>query len=153
MSKKCPKCKGEIDEDAKVCPHCNEPLTFWERARSNREKRAENRNSCCCGCTMPAGCLVTTTPLLLTVVSLFSSMFLYSVGAIHFLFSFFGFQEFYQKCVQFYQDKISTRTSSRCNLDPTCSQYSLEMVNEHGVWKGIGLTVNRLRQCAKASDQ
>lgn len=152
MSKKCPKCKAEIDEDAKVCPHCNEPLTLWEQARRNREKRAENRNSCC-GCTMPAGCLVASTPFLLTVTSFLSSMVLYSVGVVHSLFSLLGFKNFYQKCIRFYQNKISSKTTSRCNLDPTCSQYSLEAVEKHGIWKGIGLTVNRLRQCAEASDR
>lgn len=154
MSKKCPKCKAEIDEDAKVCPYCNEPLTFWERHKASRKKKEEKKEQCC-GCTVPQGCspcscTIATTPFLVTLSIIVWSGFLYSVGTLHYLLSLVEVKGFYQKCVRFYQEKISSRTAPRCNLDPTCSEYSIRAVDQNGIWEGVSLTVDRLQQCAEA---
>lgn len=156
MSKKCPKCKAEIDEDAKVCPHCNEPLTFLERYRANKKEKEKQKEQCC-GCTVPQGCspcscAIATSPLTLSISSIIWSGFLYSVGTLHYLLSLIGIKSFYQSCVEFYQVKVSSHTAPRCNLHPTCSEYSIKAVDEHGIWKGVSLTVDRLRQCAEASE-
>lgn len=156
MSKKCPRCKGEIDEKAKICPHCNEPLTFWEHLKASRKSRSQRQEQCC-GCTVPRGCSpcaspCATTPLGLTLSSMMWSVFLYSAGTLHCLFSLIGISDFYQRCVRFYQNNISSRISARCNLEPTCSQYSLEVVEEYGIYRGLHLTLERLRLCAQASN-
>lgn len=116
----------------------------------------EQEQEQCCGTTVPQGCspcscTFATTPFTIALSSIVWSVFLYSAGLLHWFLSLIGVQGFYPKSVRFYQRKISSRVPARCNLHPTCSQYSLEMVEEHGIWKGVGLTVNRLRQCAEAS--
>ena len=34
-----------------------------------------------------------------------------------------------------------------CRYQPTCSAYALESFERHGAWRGLVLTVNRLRRC------
>ena len=36
-----------------------------------------------------------------------------------------------------------------CNFEPSCSAYSRKAFKRHGVWKGMSLTVRRLRRCNK----
>jgi len=35
----------------------------------------------------------------------------------------------------------------RCRFVPSCSQYALEAVEAHGVWRGMGLAIGRLCRC------
>ncbi|SFI19718.1 hypothetical protein SAMN05192551_10855 [Tindallia magadiensis] len=46
-----------------------------------------------------------------------------------------------------YQRYISPLTGSVCRFYPTCSQYSLEAYEIHGVLKGTWLTLKRLSKC------
>lgn len=49
--------------------------------------------------------------------------------------------------VRFYQLCISPLTPSACRFTPTCSQYALEALRKHGLFKGLWLTVRRLAHC------
>lgn len=51
------------------------------------------------------------------------------------------------KLIKFYQVTISKVTPSSCRFQPTCSQYGFEAIDKYGLFKGIGLTVNRLLRC------
>lgn len=49
--------------------------------------------------------------------------------------------------VRSYQLCISPLTPSACRFTPTCSQYALEALRKHGLFKGLWLTVRRLARC------
>lgn len=49
--------------------------------------------------------------------------------------------------LRFYQYLISPFFSKSCRYFPTCSQYSIEALNKHGVLKGALLTIIRLMKC------
>ena len=36
---------------------------------------------------------------------------------------------------------------STCRFEPTCSQYTYQAVQEHGVWRGLGLGLRRVLRC------
>lgn len=72
------------------------------------------------------------------------------------------FSEFWSRCAQlfkrvaifpfvvlvrFYQLCISPLTPAACRFTPTCSQYALEALRKHGLFKGGWLTVKRLLRC------
>lgn len=46
-----------------------------------------------------------------------------------------------------YKRWISPMLPHSCRFVPTCSEYALEAVELHGVWKGLGLAVGRLLRC------
>lgn len=60
-----------------------------------------------------------------------------------------------QKCIQtivlmpvyFYRWCISPLLPASCRYTPTCSQYMLEAVHKHGVFKGLWLGVKRIARC------
>ncbi len=49
--------------------------------------------------------------------------------------------------IRFYQRRISPLFGPRCRYYPTCSQYALECLEVHGVFKGSILAVLRLMRC------
>ncbi|MFI3282796.1 MAG: membrane protein insertion efficiency factor YidD [Rikenellaceae bacterium] len=49
--------------------------------------------------------------------------------------------------VQFYRNCISPFTPPSCRFTPTCSQYALEALRKHGLFKGTWLTIVRLSKC------
>ena len=49
--------------------------------------------------------------------------------------------------VRFYQLAISPLTPSSCRHAPTCSQYTIEAINEWGAFKGIWLGLKRFSSC------
>lgn len=49
--------------------------------------------------------------------------------------------------VRLYQLIISPWIPSSCRYHPTCSQYSIEALKEHGAIKGIWLTIKRMGRC------
>ncbi|MDR0991589.1 MAG: membrane protein insertion efficiency factor YidD [Ruminococcus sp.] len=51
------------------------------------------------------------------------------------------------RLIDFYQKKISPRTSRKCRYYPTCSAYAKEAVTLHGAAKGTILTALRLLRC------
>ncbi|MGA1029964.1 MAG: membrane protein insertion efficiency factor YidD [Flavobacteriaceae bacterium] len=46
-----------------------------------------------------------------------------------------------------YQVLISPLLPPSCRYQPTCSQYGVEALQKHGLWKGGWLTLKRLSKC------
>lgn len=51
------------------------------------------------------------------------------------------------KLIKFYQKNISVNKPARCRYYPTCSEYGLQSVEEHGVLVGVILTIKRILRC------
>jgi len=49
--------------------------------------------------------------------------------------------------VRFYQLAISPYTPATCRYSPTCSQYTLEALKKHGLFKGGWLATKRIFSC------
>lgn len=49
--------------------------------------------------------------------------------------------------IKFYQWVISPFLGPKCRFTPTCSQYAIEALKKHGVFKGLWLTIKRLSRC------
>lgn len=49
--------------------------------------------------------------------------------------------------IRFYQVVISPLTPATCRFEPTCSHYSVEAIQKHGVLKGILLSIKRISKC------
>ncbi len=51
------------------------------------------------------------------------------------------------RMIRGYQLVISPYFGHHCRFEPTCSSYSLEALNTHGVIKGIWLSLRRILKC------
>ncbi|MBS1533896.1 MAG: membrane protein insertion efficiency factor YidD [Bacteroidetes bacterium] len=49
--------------------------------------------------------------------------------------------------IRFYQFGISPFTPAACRFEPTCSQYSIEAIQTHGLRKGGWLALRRIGRC------
>lgn len=49
--------------------------------------------------------------------------------------------------IRIYQKFISPFTPATCRFTPTCSQYSLEALQTHGILKGGWLSLKRIASC------
>ncbi len=49
--------------------------------------------------------------------------------------------------VRFYQVAISPYTPSSCRYSPTCSNYTVEALQKHGLFKGGLLAIKRISSC------
>jgi len=49
--------------------------------------------------------------------------------------------------IRFYQTAISPYTPAACRFSPTCSSYSLEALQVHGLFKGSWLAIKRIGKC------
>lgn len=49
--------------------------------------------------------------------------------------------------VRFYQAAISPYTPSACRYTPTCSSYTIEALQIHGLFKGGWLAIKRIGSC------
>lgn len=49
--------------------------------------------------------------------------------------------------IRFYQLCISPMLPPSCRFTPSCSQYALEAVMKHGLFKGGWLAIRRLLRC------
>ena len=49
--------------------------------------------------------------------------------------------------IKIYQNLISPLTPATCRFQPTCSQYSIEAIKEHGAFVGTKLMVIRIFSC------
>lgn len=52
-----------------------------------------------------------------------------------------------KKLIRGYQLAISPLLGQRCRFYPTCSQYTLEAVEIHGVLRGLWLGICRVAKC------
>jgi hypothetical protein len=49
--------------------------------------------------------------------------------------------------IKFYQTAISPLLPPTCRFYPTCSQYALEALREHGALRGSWLALKRISKC------
>jgi len=49
--------------------------------------------------------------------------------------------------VRFYQAAISPYLPASCRFTPTCSHYTIEALQKHGVLKGGWLSIKRISSC------
>jgi len=49
--------------------------------------------------------------------------------------------------IKIYQKFISPVLLPSCRFSPTCSQYSIEALNKHGLLKGLWLSLKRISKC------
>jgi uncharacterized protein len=49
--------------------------------------------------------------------------------------------------IRIYQYTVSPLLGPRCRFYPSCSQYALEAVQQHGAFKGAWLALARLLRC------
>lgn len=49
--------------------------------------------------------------------------------------------------IKIYQTVISPLTPATCRFQPTCSHYSKEALEKHGLWKGGKLALKRIFSC------
>ena len=49
--------------------------------------------------------------------------------------------------IRCYQKVVSPWTPASCRYSPTCSSYSVEAFQKHGLWKGFVLTIKRIGSC------
>ncbi len=49
--------------------------------------------------------------------------------------------------VRFYQTAISPHLPASCRYTPTCSQYMIEAIREHGAFRGTWLGLKRIGRC------
>ena len=49
--------------------------------------------------------------------------------------------------IKIYQKVVSPWTPASCRYNPTCSSYSIDAFQKHGLWKGLFLTVKRIGSC------
>ena len=49
--------------------------------------------------------------------------------------------------IKLYQKFISPMFPAKCRFYPTCSQYTLEAIKEHGAIKGTYLGIRRILKC------
>ena len=47
-----------------------------------------------------------------------------------------------------YQRLISPLLGSRCRFWPSCSDYAVQALQRHGLWRGGGMSLLRLLRCA-----
>ncbi|HBD13668.1 MAG TPA: membrane protein insertion efficiency factor YidD [Porticoccaceae bacterium] len=51
------------------------------------------------------------------------------------------------KVIRAYQFVLSPMLGSHCRFHPSCSQYALESLETHGLFKGLALALRRLVKC------
>jgi len=49
--------------------------------------------------------------------------------------------------IRIYQWGISPLIGNKCRYTPTCSQYGVEALQKHGIFKGGYLTIKRILSC------
>ncbi|MCK5405990.1 MAG: membrane protein insertion efficiency factor YidD, partial [Candidatus Krumholzibacteria bacterium] len=55
--------------------------------------------------------------------------------------------------MRFYQNNISDLRYGHCYFEPSCSQYSYDAIESHGIFMGIALTADRLIRCNAGAAQ
>lgn len=54
-------------------------------------------------------------------------------------------------CLYVYQAIVSQQLYSNCPYHPSCSDFSRKAISDHGIFKGICLTADRLMRCNPSS--
>lgn len=50
-------------------------------------------------------------------------------------------------CIRLYQNFLSPWLGQNCRFTPSCSQYAIEALEAHGVFKGTLLAIWRILRC------
>ncbi|QNG20745.1 membrane protein insertion efficiency factor YidD [Rhodococcus triatomae] len=50
-------------------------------------------------------------------------------------------------CIELYRTYVSPLRMPTCRFTPTCSEYAVESLRTHGLWKGSALAAVRLAKC------
>ena len=58
-----------------------------------------------------------------------------------------GLRQLLLRAIRLYRFAISPMMGPHCRFEPTCSQYALTAIQEHGVVGGSWLTLKRLSKC------
>lgn len=56
-------------------------------------------------------------------------------------------KKFFVGLIRFYQAAISPYLGQNCRYTPTCSEYSVQALEKHGVIKGSWLSLKRIVSC------
>ena len=51
------------------------------------------------------------------------------------------------KVIRIYQLVLSPTLGGNCRFQPSCSQYAIDALNEHGIFKGVFLSLKRIAKC------
>ena len=51
----------------------------------------------------------------------------------------------------FYQNAVSPQFSAGCLYHPSCSDFSKQLINRYGLFKGVSCTADRLTRCNRIS--
>ncbi|HID06403.1 MAG TPA: membrane protein insertion efficiency factor YidD [Armatimonadetes bacterium] len=51
------------------------------------------------------------------------------------------------RVIQLYQFVISPWLPPMCRYTPTCSEYAIQALRTHGLWRGLRLAIGRLLRC------
>lgn len=54
--------------------------------------------------------------------------------------------------IRVYQRLLSPVLGARCRFHPTCSSYTLEAIERHGLWRGGWLSLRRIMRCHPFAD-
>ncbi len=46
-----------------------------------------------------------------------------------------------------YRVTLGRLVGGQCKFTPTCSQYAIDAVNRHGLWRGSWLAMKRIARC------
>ena len=49
--------------------------------------------------------------------------------------------------IRLYQVFISPLLGKKCRFEPSCSTYSIESINKHGITKGTFYSIRRISKC------
>lgn len=49
--------------------------------------------------------------------------------------------------IRLYQSAVSPSLGVACRFEPTCSQYALGAIEQHGALRGVALAARRLSRC------
>jgi putative membrane protein insertion efficiency factor len=56
-------------------------------------------------------------------------------------------KRFFISVIRGYQNYISPLHGPTCRFQPTCSQYAIEAIEKHGVFKGGAMAIWRILRC------
>lgn len=49
--------------------------------------------------------------------------------------------------IKFYKTHLSPMLPSACRFSPTCSEYSIQVIEKYGVIKGLYVAIKRILRC------
>ncbi len=50
-------------------------------------------------------------------------------------------------CLKFYRNRLSNMKLRCCRFYPSCSEYTIEAIEKHGVFSGLLMSLKRILRC------